>query len=135
MRLGPQERQDVGILLYQLSRPESEREAGATEFVRQLPRKAQKALEKLAVGGNPLDPLLWMTGLALGADRAGLLACDDVAAAARVLVRMGGSDLPVGADAAVALGAVPGGAELVRYYLGEDYHRLRSALSPDGGRL
>jgi len=134
MRLGPREREDVGLLLYQLSRPDSEREPGAIEFVRQLPRKAQKALEKLAVGGQPLDSVAWMSALALGADRAGLLACDDVSAAARVLVRMGGSDLPLGADAAVALGAVPGGAELVRYYLGDEYHRLRSALAQEGGR-
>jgi len=33
------------------------------------------------------------------------------------------------AGGGVTLGAVPGGAELVRYFLSDDYHRLRVALS------
>jgi hypothetical protein len=135
LRLGPRERGDVGALLWQLARPEPERDPAANDFAKSLPRKAQKALEKLAGSAPPPDPGLWVAGLQSASDRAGLLACDDVAAAARVLVRIGGSDLAVGADGAVALGAVPGGAEMVRYYLGEEYHRLRSALTSEGGRL
>jgi tetratricopeptide (TPR) repeat protein len=135
LRLGPRERADVGALLWQLARPESERDPAANDFAKSLPRKGQKALEKLAGSAPPPDPGMWVAGLQSASDRAGLLACDDVGAAARVLVRIGGSDLAVGADGAVALGAVPGGAEMVRYYLGEEYHRLRSALTSEGGRL
>jgi hypothetical protein len=61
-------------------------------------------------------------------DRAGLFACDDFAAAARVLARLSGEELAASGDGAVALGAVPGGTDLVRYFLSDDYHRLRHAL-------
>jgi tetratricopeptide (TPR) repeat protein len=135
LRLSPQERADVGELLGQLLRPESQREAATVEFVRALPRKVQKALERLAGGGEAEDPASWMAALAKTADRAGLVACDDVAAASRLLVAIGGSNLLAGEGGAVALGAVPGGVDLVRYYLGEDYHRLRAMLSQEGGRL
>ena len=36
-------------------------------------------------------------------------------------------------NGAVALGAVVGGLELVRYYLAEDYSRLRSLLAAAAG--
>jgi hypothetical protein len=39
-----------------------------------------------------------------------------------------GEELATTSDGAVALGAVPDGAELVRFFLSDDYHRLRSAL-------
>ena len=81
-------------------------------------------------------------GLLATSDRAGLAACDDVGAAARVLVRLGGGELVAigpgdgraGDGGAVALGAVPGGAELVRYFLSDAYHRLRSTLVEDAGK-
>ena len=70
-----------------------------------------------------------------GGDRAGLLACDDVGAAARMLARLGGEELAVSPDGAVALGQVAGGAELVRFFLSDAYHELRSTLGDPTGRL
>ena len=62
------------------------------------------------------------------AKRGGLLACDDFAAATWMIARMSGENLGSD-DATVALGAVLGGADLVRFYLSDDYHRLREALA------
>src|SRR5207247_6429356 len=91
MRLGPGEREAVGGLLTQLLGPEEARDPATLEFTRSLPRKLQKALERLAGSGQGPQAGPWLAALQVAADRAGLLACDDMAAAARVLVRMGGS--------------------------------------------
>src|SRR6185503_7674039 len=167
-----------------------ERPAPAQEFVHQLPRKTQKALERFVIPGltaaalpvaaaapgpgnvaqpsagasgqhsrgaslaapgvaadnrpapGPGSELLpnpdaWMHALAQAEDRAGILACDDFGAAARSLAVLIGEEIavvhghetPLGYAGGVTLGAVPGGAELVRYFLSDDYHRLRVALS------
>ena len=47
-------------------------------------------------------------------------------------MRAAGS-LAVRSGAGPALGAVVGGLELVRFYLSEDYARLRGSLSEDSG--
>src|SRR5262249_6905727 len=165
LRLSPRERGEVGTLLRSLLLPEHERPGPAQEFVHQLPRKTQKALERFVIPGltaaalpgaapagtNPnlttppsslsgptgsatgADLLpnadAWLSALAATQDRAGILACDDFGAAARSLAILSGEELAVTPDGAVALGAVPGGTELVRYFLSDDYHRLRVALS------
>ena len=54
-------------------------------------------------------------------------------AAARMLARLGGEELPEGG--ALALGQVAGVAELVRFYLSDAYHELRTALGEASGRL
>jgi hypothetical protein len=128
-------------------KPEGERDAATIDFVRALPRKAQKALERLqgglqATGGSVAG---WYASLSLAADRAGLLACDDVGAAARVLARLSGEsqDQMVAAGGhgpdALSLGAVQtsvsGVAELVRFFLSDAYHELRGQLGEASGRL
>jgi hypothetical protein len=113
---------------------ENDRPVATREFVANLPRKAAKALERFVGMGAGLDPDSWMNALSLAQDRAGLLACDDFVAAARILARLNGEDLALTEEGAVALGAVPGGADLVRYYLSDDYHRLRQALGEPGPR-
>jgi hypothetical protein len=123
------QRAEVGHLLEELIKPESEREPQAQEFVRALPRKAGKAVEKLQglAPGASCDG--WFAALAQAADRAGLLACDDVGAAARMLARLGGEELgPEVSGGGLALGQIPGVAELVRFYLSDAYHELRTAL-------
>jgi tetratricopeptide (TPR) repeat protein len=134
MRLGPSERANVGALLRSLTLPEAERPPPTIEFVSNLPRKAAKALERFIGMAPSLDPDGWVHALALAQDRAGLLSCDDFGASVRVLTRLSNEELAVSPDGAVAIGAVPGGPELVRYYLSDDYHRLRQALGdPHGG--
>jgi hypothetical protein len=71
----------------------------------------------------------WVATLADAEDRAGLVACDDVGAAARALARLGGEELAVTVDGAVLLGQVAGGTELVRFFLSDAYDELRAAIS------
>jgi len=127
------QRGEVGHLLEQLIKPDAEREAQAQDFVRALPRKAAKAVERLQgmAAGASIEG--WFVSLGQAADRAGLLACDDVGAAARMLAKLGGEELAEGG--ALALGQVPGVAELVRFYLSDAYHELRTTLGDPGARL
>ncbi len=89
-RLQPPQRAELAQMLEQLVKPESERDPQAQEFVRSLPRKSQKAIEKLQGQSAGASGAGWYAALVLAADRAGLLACDDVGAAARVLARLSG---------------------------------------------
>jgi hypothetical protein len=130
----------VGHLLEQLHTPDAARAAQTQEFVRALPRKATRALERLQgmAAGSSVDG--WFAALGQACDRAGLLACDDVGAAARMLARLGGEDLVTtmgtsNSDGAVVVGQVPGIAELVRFFLSDQYHELRQALGDPSGRL
>jgi tetratricopeptide (TPR) repeat protein len=127
------QRAEVGHLLEELIKPDAEREAQAQEFVRALPRKAQKLVERLQGMAAGASAEGWFAALGQAADRAGLLACDDVGAAARMLARLGGEELPEGG--ALALGQIPGVAELARFYLSDAYHELRVALADAGSRL
>jgi tetratricopeptide (TPR) repeat protein len=139
-RLDAMQRLELAQLLEQLVKPEGDREADTIDFIRALPRKAQKALEKLqgqslmgearlgmGTGGSAAG---WYTALSVAADRAGLLACDDVGAAAHVLARLSGEshDSMVAHHDDLALGQVAGVAELVRFFLSDAYHELRSQL-------
>jgi tetratricopeptide (TPR) repeat protein len=129
-RLAPSQRREVGGLLLQLLLPEGQREPAAAEFVRALPRKTAKALEKVPVAGTaPADPEAWFQALGSSCDRAGLLAADDIRAALRTLARLAGEEFILGSGGELALGAVGGGADLVRFYLSEAYHRLQLALA------
>jgi hypothetical protein len=129
MRLSVRERGEIGALLRALMLPEAERPAAAQEFTRELPKKAAKGIERFIGGGVGADVDAWLTALTQEQDRAGLLACDDFGSAARALARLAGEELAVTGEGAVALGAVHGGTELVRYFLSDDYHRLRHALA------
>jgi hypothetical protein len=131
-------RTEVGNLLGELMKPESERAPETHDFVRALPRKAAKAVERLtglhvlATPGAPPPIEQWFNSLTLASDRAGLVACDDPGAAARMLARLGGEELPEGA---LVLGHVPGVAELARFYLSDAYHELRAAIGDPQMRL
>src|SRR5262249_2092691 len=137
-----------GHRLDQLLRPDGDRDAASQEFVRSLPRKAQKAVEKLqgqSFLGSRSGWAGWYASLALAADRAGLLARDDVGAARPVLFRASGAEIPagladggagslLGIEGGLALGQVAGLAELVRFFLSDGYHELRAGLGGEGAR-
>jgi hypothetical protein len=133
MRLHGPERARLGYLLEQLVKHDPDRDPRVQAFVRDLPRKAAKSLERLAgmAPGASIDG--WYAALHLAADRAGLLACDDVGAAARVLARLAG-DAAFNDQGALALGQVSGVAELVRFFMSDGYHELRSTLGDPSGR-
>jgi len=149
--VGGTAREEVIGLIDQLCRRESEREPQTQEFIRSLPRKTLKALERVSQlaeaqtqAGIPTSATEWAADLELAADRAGLLACDDVSAAARALAFLSGGDLllpEATLDAAlqirtlggIALGQ-PASAEhttsLLRFFLSDAYHDLRTSLGP-----
>jgi tetratricopeptide (TPR) repeat protein len=131
LRLHPGERAELGRILDQALLPEGIRTQTIQEFLDRLPRRAARSLDRLVANatGMAAVPLnLWLAALGVGCDRAGLVACDDIAAAAHVLARLGGEDLAVSAEGAVALGQLPGGEDLVRFFLSDAYHELRLGL-------
>jgi hypothetical protein len=130
LQLGRRHRAELGSLLRALLLPEGERAGPTNDFVRALPKRAVKVLERHVGRGRDIDTEAWIDGMIACAKRGGLFACDDFAAATWMIARVMGENL--GAErheATVALGAVLGGSDLVRFYLSDDYHRLRDTLS------
>ena len=143
LRLRPELRTELGQLLVQFLRPTGERDPPAQAFIEELPRRAQRALERLQeVNGpgavpppGPSQNLLiagWYEALHQAADRTGLIACDDIGAAVGMLAFLAGEELALFNRGAVALGLVPGDADLVRYFLSDAYHALRATLAEAG---
>jgi len=127
--LGRRQRKELGTLLKSLMLPESERAGPTNDFVRALPKRAVKVIERMSGQRRTRDPEDWMDEMLAIAKRAGLFSCDDFFAATRIVARLNGETIPPGQEGATALGAVLGGADLVRFYLSDDYHRLREILS------
>ena len=68
----------------------------------------------------------WIDGMNAVARRAGLLACDDLAAAARMLSTISGESI---GEQASALGTVFCGEDLFQFYVGDFYDQIRDSLS------
>ncbi len=126
--LNSRQRVELGSLLKSLLLPESERAGPTNEFVRSLPKRAHKVLERWVGHARDADTDAWIDGMLASAKRGGLLACDEFAAATWTIAKLSGENLG-NHEATVALGAVLGGADLVRFYLSDDYHRLREYLA------
>ncbi|MBK9036118.1 MAG: hypothetical protein IPL61_33560 [Myxococcales bacterium] len=129
--LGRKQRSELGAFMKSLLLPEADRPGPTNDFVRTLPKRAQRVLERHAGGGRDLDGDVWIDAMLANAKRGGLVACDDFAAAAWMIARISGEML-LSHDATVALGAVLGGADLVRFYLSDDYQRIREHLASSG---
>jgi len=126
--LGQRRRVELGSLLKSLLYPESERAGPTNDFVRSLPKRAVKLIDRLVGKGRALDPELWMDEMLRGSRRAGLFGCDDFVAATRMIVRLSGETPSLQGEGS-ALGAIFGGPDLVRFYLSDEYHRVREILS------
>jgi glucose-6-phosphate isomerase len=101
-------------------------QGAAADLVEKASATAHKILERHA--GAHVDPGGWADGMLALAKRAGLLACDDFSAAIWMVARLSGETL-ASHDATVALGAVLGGSDLVRFYLSDAYQHLRDILT------
>ena len=161
LRMTATEQQAWLRLAQTLLTPAAQQETAARELVAQLSPAGQARLERAAermatASAHPgtlpaaaLDPLQFLHTLPFLADRAGLVFCDDIAAAVRVLLRIHGEDPALGGEptpdapviggsgrgqGGILLGQVPGGAELARYYLSDNYQDLLSAIR-DTSRL
>jgi tetratricopeptide (TPR) repeat protein len=127
LQLGARGRREIGQLLRSLVSPEGEISGLAADLVNSASPEAAAVLEAHA-GTRDLDPGAWVDGMLALAKRAGLLAADDFAAAIWMVARLSGETL-TSHDATVALGAVLGGPDLVRFYLSDDYQHLRDILT------
>ena len=125
--LGRRERAELGGLLKSMLLPENERPGPTTEFMRTLPRGPLRVIERLQGMARLADSEEWIDGMLATDRRAGLFACDDFAAATRMIARLGGDHL--GPSDIQALAMVLCGEDLVRFYLSDEYHRLRESLS------
>jgi tetratricopeptide (TPR) repeat protein len=126
--LNTRQRLELGSLLKSLLLPEAERAGPTNEFIRALPKRAHKVLERWVGQARDADTDTWIDGMLASAKRGGLLASDDFAAATWMIARLSGENFD-NHESTVALGAVLGGPDLVRFYLGDDYHRLREYLA------
>ncbi len=127
LQLGARQRREMVQLLRGLVAADADRTGPAAELAAKASGRAGKVLERHA-GLKDADAAAWLDGMAACAKRAGLLACDDFAAAILMVARLSGEQLP-SHDAAVALGAVLGGPDLVRFYLSDPYQMLRDQLT------
>jgi hypothetical protein len=128
LTLTRRERIELGTLLRSLLVPETERAAAAVEFVQSLPKRAAKGLERFVGAKLDVDSEAWIDAMLQGGKRGGLLACDDFGDAARMIARLANESAAVTQDGALALGALAGGADLVGFFLSDEYHLLRESL-------
>jgi hypothetical protein len=113
LALGARQRRDAIQLLRGLVGPANERAGLAAELVDGASPRARKVVDKLANTHEP-DAGAWIDAMLATAERAGLIACDDLVAANRVLAQLTGALLP--------------SADLVRFYVGDGYAQLRDLL-------
>jgi tetratricopeptide (TPR) repeat protein len=126
LQLGARHRRELAVLLRALLAG-GEPTGPAAELIENARARASKVIERNA--GTPnLDPGAWIDGMHACAKRAGLVACDDFAAAIWMVARLSGEKLE-SHDQTVALGAVLGGPDLVRFYLSDQYQMIRDLLS------
>jgi tetratricopeptide (TPR) repeat protein len=127
--LGRRNRRELGALLKSLFSPENEWPAVTHEFAASLPREALQVMQRYQGMARSADAEEWIDGMLASARRAGLFASDDFAAALRISSQLNGENLGAGEQAIAALGVVICGSDLVRFYLSDEFHRLRESLS------
>jgi len=127
LQVGARQRRELAVLLRSILAGDGELTGPAADLVQHASPAARKVLEQYA-GARDIDPGAWSDGMLAQAKRAGLLACDDFSAAIWMVARLSGEKLSNN-NAAVALGAVLGGPDLVRFYLSDDYQHVRDVLT------
>jgi len=131
LQLGARQRRELAALMRALVQTDVERPGPANEFVRGLSRRAKIVIDRHAGRVEDPDAEAWLDGMIASAKRGGLLACDDFTAATWMVARLAG-ETPDRNEGTRALGAVLGGADLVRFFVSDDYNRLRAELSVPG---
>jgi hypothetical protein len=126
LHLGARQRRELAQLLRALLEP-GEPTGPAAELIQNADARQQKVLERHA-GTRDLDPGAWIDSMLACAKRAGLVASDDFSAAIWMVARMAGEKLASHSET-VALGAVLGGPDLVRFYLSANYQFIRDLLA------
>ncbi len=125
LNLGEKQRVELANLLRSLFLAESERSNATSDFIKGLPAGAQEIIRLHEGAFQDFDMEGWMTGMNAVARRAGLLACDDLGASARMLAVIGGEDI---GENYAALGTVFCGEDLFQFHISDEYDQLRAAL-------
>jgi hypothetical protein len=126
LQLGARQRRELGQLLRGLI-SDVEPTGPAADLMNKASDQVAEILE-LHAGTRDVDPGAWMDTMLACAKRGGLVACDDFAAAIWMVARLSGEVLETHDDT-VALGAVLGGPDLVRFYLSDSYQAIRDLLA------
>jgi tetratricopeptide (TPR) repeat protein len=126
LQLGARSRRELGQTLRIMISGEDPSGAAA-DLVESANMRQAKILERHA-GTRDVDPGGWVDGMLGCAKRGGLVACDDFAAAIWMVARLSGERL-ASHDETVALGAVLGGPDLVRFYLSDNYQMIRNVVT------
>jgi tetratricopeptide (TPR) repeat protein len=126
LQLGARQRRELGQLLRGLI-SDVEPTGPAADLMNKASDDVAEILE-LHAGTRDVDPGAWMDTMLACAKRGGLVACDDFAAAIWMVARLSGEVLETNDDT-VALGAVLGGPDLVRFYLSDNYQLIRDLLA------
>jgi tetratricopeptide (TPR) repeat protein len=125
LQLGARQRRELGQVLRGLL---SDDPTGpAARLLHAADDDAAEVLERHA-GTRDVDPGPWIDTMLACAKRGGLVACDDFAAAIWMVARLAGEIL-ASHDDTVALGAVLGGPDLVRFYLSDSYQLIRDLVA------
>jgi hypothetical protein len=127
--LGQRQRDELEALLGSLLVPEAKRSPSTNDIIQGLPRSAMRVIEQHAGEDQRIDIETWIDGMLAMAKRAGLFACDDLDISTRMIARLNGELLEPGPSGTAGLGAVLCGADLIRFFLAEEYHRLRDVLT------
>jgi cellulose synthase operon protein C len=127
LALGARQRRELGNLLRALLAQDSELTGSAAELIGNVSARAQQVIAR-HVGVRDVDPGAWIDGMLACAKRAGLVACDDFAAAIWAVALMAG-EKPTSHHATVALGSVLGGSDLIRFFLSDAYQQVRDLLT------
>jgi tetratricopeptide (TPR) repeat protein len=108
------------------------------EFKRGLPRRVTKAIDEvvasyraqLAAAGEAEQPKRWLAHVDRAASNLGLLTCDDLGAALRMVAQLAGQELPsLDGGGGLAVRFISDGPELVKLFLSDEYLEVRRALT------
>lgn len=132
-RIGPRERAELGLLFKAMARSEDQREPSANEFMKLLSRKQARVVDRVVKAAGDvipdLDVVAWMRGIDSLMSEVALLISDDLMAAARASARLYGVEMAVLDDGRIVFRAIPGGQNLLRFYLSANYYDLHAATA------
>jgi hypothetical protein len=137
LRIGPRERAELGLLFKTMAKPEDQREPSANEFMGLLSRKQTRVVDRVVTAAGDAIPALdvpaWMRGIDSIMSEVALLICDDLMAAARASARLMGVETAVLGNGRIVFRAIPGGQNLLRFYLSANYYGLHAAMAEAAG--
>jgi len=132
-RIGPRERAELGLLFKAMAKSEDQREPAANEFMGLLSRKQARVVQRVVKAAGDvipkLDVVAWMRGIDSLMSEVALLLSDDLMAAARASARLSGVEMAVLGDGRIVFRAIPGGQNLLRFYLSANYYDLHAATA------